>query len=226
MDYLFFDIECCDGNHICSFGYVIVDENFNVVEKDDILINPEKPFKLGRAGFDPEIELAYKQDVFFKQPAFPEFYAGIKKMLSKKDRFLFGHNSGCDVNFLYIACNRYKLKKLNIKVFDTQKIYKIYKNDKNVSSLHKILDELAIGRKKLKDHKSCDDVEMTMLVVKKLCAEQKLTLREFVVKYKDNVETTTGCINRIKKKASKRLYAQRRQRKREAFQRQNKKDEN
>ena len=57
------------------------------------------------------------------------------------------------------------------------------------------------------------------------CAEQKLTLREFVVKYKDNVETTTGCINRIKKKALKRLYAQRRQRNREAFQRQNKKGE-
>ena len=28
MNYLYFDIECCDGNHMCSFGYVITNENF------------------------------------------------------------------------------------------------------------------------------------------------------------------------------------------------------
>lgn len=27
MRYLFFDIECCDGKHICEFGYVITDIN-------------------------------------------------------------------------------------------------------------------------------------------------------------------------------------------------------
>ena len=30
MKYSFFDIECCDGNHICSFGYVIVNKNFKI----------------------------------------------------------------------------------------------------------------------------------------------------------------------------------------------------
>lgn len=33
MKYLFFDIECCDGNHMCSFGYVIVNNNFEILEK-------------------------------------------------------------------------------------------------------------------------------------------------------------------------------------------------
>ena len=46
--YLFFDIEsanCYGGEgHICSFGYVICDSDFNVLEMDDIVMNPEAPF--------------------------------------------------------------------------------------------------------------------------------------------------------------------------------------
>lgn len=30
MRYLAFDIECCDGKHICEFGYVITDEKYNI----------------------------------------------------------------------------------------------------------------------------------------------------------------------------------------------------
>lgn len=33
MRYLAFDIECCDGKHICEFGYVITDEKFNIIKK-------------------------------------------------------------------------------------------------------------------------------------------------------------------------------------------------
>lgn len=29
MRYLAFDIECCDGKHICEFGYVITKDKFN-----------------------------------------------------------------------------------------------------------------------------------------------------------------------------------------------------
>lgn len=40
--YLFFDIESIDrkSRFICTFGYVLIDENFNIIESDDILINP------------------------------------------------------------------------------------------------------------------------------------------------------------------------------------------
>lgn len=46
MRYLSFDIECCDGQHICEFGYVLIDEKFNILERDCITINPEYKFKL------------------------------------------------------------------------------------------------------------------------------------------------------------------------------------
>ena len=40
--YLFFDIECCNGYNICSFGYCIVNEKMKVIEKKDIVINFNK----------------------------------------------------------------------------------------------------------------------------------------------------------------------------------------
>ena len=61
MKYLFFDIECCDGNHMCSFGYVIVNNNFEILEKKDLVMNPEKEFRLGRYTFNPRIHLAYNK---------------------------------------------------------------------------------------------------------------------------------------------------------------------
>ena len=39
MKYLFFDIECCDGHHICEFGYVLIDEQFNILERDCLTID-------------------------------------------------------------------------------------------------------------------------------------------------------------------------------------------
>ena len=47
MNYLVFDIECCDGRHICEFGYVLADAAFRVLERGVMTIAPEKPFDLG-----------------------------------------------------------------------------------------------------------------------------------------------------------------------------------
>ena len=44
MQYLFFDIEASEGRSMCSFGYVLTDSSFNVIAKEDILINPEARF--------------------------------------------------------------------------------------------------------------------------------------------------------------------------------------
>ena len=50
MNYIFFDIECanCEGGQakICSFGYVVTNEAFEVLEKEDLLVNPRAPFML------------------------------------------------------------------------------------------------------------------------------------------------------------------------------------
>ena len=46
MRYLCFDIECCDGQHICEFGYVIPDENLAVQKKGRRLIKPKEKFRM------------------------------------------------------------------------------------------------------------------------------------------------------------------------------------
>ncbi len=38
MRYLFFDIECSEGKSMCSFGYVLTDEKFRILEKDDFVV--------------------------------------------------------------------------------------------------------------------------------------------------------------------------------------------
>ena len=46
MNLVFFDIECASVNKttakICAFGYVVCDENFNIIKKEDILVNPKE----------------------------------------------------------------------------------------------------------------------------------------------------------------------------------------
>ena len=53
MNYLFFDIECanCDNGNgkICSFGYVLTDTDFNILEYTDLIIDPTIVIKLDRA---------------------------------------------------------------------------------------------------------------------------------------------------------------------------------
>ena len=50
MKYLFFDIECSvvskKAAKICAFGYCLTDEQFHILEKEDILINPLGGFHL------------------------------------------------------------------------------------------------------------------------------------------------------------------------------------
>ena len=78
MKYLFFDIECADGGKatICSFGYVITDMDFNILDHDDILMNPEGRFYLtGRAG-RPDVNLAYPIEHFKNAPNFKAFVNG------------------------------------------------------------------------------------------------------------------------------------------------------
>lgn len=184
MDYLYFDIECCDGNTMCSFGYVIVDDKFNIIEKKDILINPEKQFKLARSGFDARINLAYTEEEFTKHPNFENVYNEIKDLLIKENRTILGHSVDYDLKYLFRACKRYNKPEIKIKSYDTQNIY----NKKNRVAIAKIVKELAINTLQLKEHKSCDDAEMSMLYIKAICEKQNITIDELLKQNQDSIK--------------------------------------
>ena len=181
MKYLYFDIECCDGRNMCSFGYVIVDDLFNVLEKKDIIINPEKPFRLGKTESKPNITLAYPYDLFAKHPNFQHYYKQIKTLLEDNDYTLLGHGISSDIQYLKEACERYGLPLLKLQVYDTQNIYYNYNKKYKSRSLENIVQDLAIDTKNLVGHKSCDDAEMSMLTVKELCKMLNLSITDLLV---------------------------------------------
>ena len=85
MKYLFFDIECADGGKatICSFGYVIADMEFNIIKREDIVINPEGRFNLTGREDRPDLQLAYPIATFKRAPNFKHFYNKIKALVEE-----------------------------------------------------------------------------------------------------------------------------------------------
>lgn len=185
MNYLFFDIECSDGKHMCSFGYVLANDKFEVLEKKDIVMNPESRFVLSANGKRPKISLAYSEDYFKKQKTFDHFYSKIKKILMKDNQLLFGHSILSDFHFLLYACNKYKLDEFKLTGYDIQKLYQDVSKADHVQSLENILIGLGENVEKITFHKSCDDAYATMLVAKDICEKKNQSLEELLNQYKD-----------------------------------------
>jgi len=183
--YLFFDIECSNGYNICSFGYCLVSEKLKVVEKKDIVINPESNFIMAKKGHRAKIELAYPEEYFYKQDSFPSFYGQIKNLLTNKGFTIIGHSIQSDIYFLAFACKRYHLQSIKINGFDTQKIYKQYTKSTQVASLEHILEALDVDTSKLTFHKSSDDAHATFLVLKEICDRESKSLDDILFQYKD-----------------------------------------
>ena len=183
--YLFFDIECSNGHNICSIGYCLVDKNLKIITKKDILINPENKFILSASGHRPKIELAYPQEMFYKQNNFSFYYNLLKTLMVDKNYILLGHSVRSDLFFLNYACERYNLPKLDIKAYDTQKMFKILYNRPHVESLENIINQLEIDSSSLTFHRSCDDAKATFLVAKEICWQKGLSLDELLAQRED-----------------------------------------
>ncbi|MBQ8178093.1 MAG: hypothetical protein IJ033_02760 [Clostridia bacterium] len=191
MKYLFFDLECSDGRHVCSFGYVLTDENFSVIEKKDILINPEAIFHTGawskakreKNERDRGITLAYPKEEFVASPKFDYYYDLIKSLLTDKDNLVVGFACDNDARFINWACDRYKLPYFSYVIYDMQRAYREYKELTNQPSLDKALVDLSVDVSEHVAHRSDEDAEVTMLVAKGLCDRLGISLKELIEKY-------------------------------------------
>ena len=192
MKYLFLDIECADGGKatICSFGYVIADMDFNIIKREDIIMNPEGRFYLtGRAG-RPDVDLAYPIDRFKKAPKFPTFYNKIKALVENEEYYVVGHSVGDDVNYLNRACNRYKLEPFKFSFFDTQRMYRELSGEKRAISLENALLSLGVTEK-FRSHQSVEDARATMLLLKELMKRAEMTFEV----YKNSTNHCSGSTN-------------------------------
>lgn len=178
--YLFFDIEsagCQDGEgHICSFGYVLCDSNFKVIESEDIVMNPRWTFDPSLFNGVAKCTLAYPQSYFEKQNDFSFFYERIKSLLLEKDRIVIGFAVENDVGFIACACKHFSLPQIDFKAYDIHAVADKANNSHN--GLAGWMDFYKIDHSSLKAHRSCDDAMMTMLLTRKICAQQNTTVEK------------------------------------------------
>ncbi len=171
MSLVFFDIECASVHKncakICAFGYVVCDEKFNILEKEDILINPRGRFELTDRKGEKGIVLPYEYDEFKKQPPFTHVYKRIRKLLESPENRVFGHAVLNDVKYLNLETKRFKLPSFRFRFGDSQLLYMSMKNDfSRQFGLEYIAGDLGV---EFTPHRAADDAYATMRIVEALC---------------------------------------------------------
>jgi len=185
MKTVFFDTECAncfDGRgKICELGYIVCDENFNVIERENLIINPDAPFdKKGFAMRKIKLSLPYGE--YGKRDTFPSFYEKIKKIFSEKDVLVVGHGTHFDAQYILYECERYSLSPFDYRYIDTQEVVeKLYQRDKNLR-LIELYDDFYPEKAREQLHSGIDDAEMTMEVLKYVIKDKKISLDEIIKK--------------------------------------------
>lgn len=168
--FLFFDCECAncyDGvGKICSFGYVLTDEDFSVIESEDVIINPEAEFDWYLLSPKNSCHLAYSKDYFRIKPNFASYYKSIKKLLTTGDRYIAGFSVGNDIGFVNSACERYELPYIQFRALDLEKLLNRTFDCKK--KLSEWVEFMKYDVSHLQSHKSVDDAMMTMYCLKYL----------------------------------------------------------
>ncbi len=183
MKYLFYDIESSSGNYtdgsLCSFGYCLTDESFNVLKKEDLLVNPApKNFALLDT-YKPRIHLAYSESEFRKAPKFPAQYEKISSLFNEAD-LVVGYAVENDVKYVNGTCDFYKLARIQFKFIDVAMIYKIITGNKNLKKLEEVAANYEV---EYTAHRSDEDAYATMLILKGILKSEELTLDGLLEKY-------------------------------------------
>jgi len=186
MKYTFFDIECANcfqgRGKICSFGYVVTDEAFNIIEREDILIDPHSKFHLAGRGNRPGIVLAYNEEEFKSAPRFPHFYKRIRELLTDENSIIFGFSVLSDAGYIKSECERYKKEIFDYDFIDVQRIFTDMHSLNNTPSLLHAAE--SFDSHETQDvHKSDDDAYLTLKVLMGMCEKEKLSPMQLIEKY-------------------------------------------
>lgn len=182
MNYLIFDIECCDGQHICEFGYVLFKENFEILKRECITINPEHKFKLTGREHESDMQLAFSEEVYRNSPTYDQVYDKIKSVIQTPDCQIIGFSMMNDAGFLATANELYAKDPIEFSFLDFQTLYQAYTKAPSRISVENMIKELGIENITL--HKSDDDSYAVMLALKKICGMESLSLPDTIKKMK------------------------------------------
>ncbi len=185
MKYLFFDIECSvvskNAAKICAFGYCLTDEQFNILEKEDILINPQGGFHLTDRKGTQGLVLPYEYGSFKKYPTFKEKAEKIYALLQDRDTLVVGHATMNDVKYLNLESKRFSLPSFSFQFADTQFLYmNKVKEFSRQFGLGAIAEQLGV---EFVAHRAVDDAYATMKVAEAMCKEEGRSLPALLEKY-------------------------------------------
>ena len=178
--FVFFDCECAntfDGvGKICSLGYVICDDELNIIESEDVVMNPECEFDWYILSGKGDIRLAYSKDYFRARPNFESYYKEIKKLFTTGNRYIGGFAVSNDVSFVNNACERYNKQYINFRAFDAEKYFEQKYGKKQKLSQWAL--EFGVNLTKYQTHKSVDDAIITMLCLKAECKKSEKSIEQ------------------------------------------------
>ena len=195
MKYLYFDIECAVVNKtvakICAFGYCLTDEQFHILEKEDVLINPQGHFHLTDRKGSQGLVLPYKYEEFKKYPTFPTVAPKIYALLQDKDTVVAGHATMNDVKYLNLESKRFSLPFLSYRFADTQFLYmnKVGEFSRQFG-LGAIAQDLGV---EFTPHRAVDDAYATMKIAEAMCKAENVDFLGLLEKYQVTMgETKDG----------------------------------
>ena len=195
---VFFDLECAncfDGvGKVCEFGAVTTDLDFNILQRDFMLINPEDRFALAGRNGSPDLKLAYSEKTYFSSPKLAYYESKIRSIMEAEGTLVAGFAIGNDVSFLATDLNSYELPQVEYPCFDVQEW--VSPPDHSLS-LEKAYAEVVPTEEKrpFQEHRSVDDAEMTMLVAKFYAKSSGKTLLEILKEHPKSIYTSQGFLD-------------------------------
>lgn len=189
MKILFIDLEFAtskNGYKICEFGYVLLDEKFNLLERNNLIINPN----IDNSSWDwyalKHILTKTKQE-YESNEKFDFYYNKIKNIINGAD-LVFGHSLNFDAKALNDECKRYNLPNINFNFYDVKTIFKYYKNGKELSVAN-ILKELNIEGES-NQHNAEVDAYNTMLVYKEMLKRKNCSIEQTLKQYSKSFDNS------------------------------------
>lgn len=197
MKHLFFDIECANcfngTGKICEVGYVLIDSKFNIIQKEEILINPQTNFDW----YVIKKMLAYNKTEYEQSAEYTQHYDKIKSLLEDKDTTIIGHSTDGDAKYLADESKRYALPFINFDFIDCKYIDKQIMGRTSCMGVEGLLKEYDINLP-LNAHKAVDDAVATMYILKAICEKEKLSIEEIIEKCKtSHGSIKEGIVNTI-----------------------------
>ena len=181
MKYLFFDLEYASSrggiDRNCEFGYIVTDEKFNVLERDNFIIDPN----LDRSEWDYRVVrkiLTRPIKEYESNPTFPYYYNDIKKLITSAD-YILGHSINGDAKAINDDCKRYDKPSIDYEFYDIKLMYKEFSNTRKDTSVENMLKALNIEEAGV-SHDAEIDAYHTMLELKSMLENLGVTLEEMI----------------------------------------------